>query len=137
MDGVLTGISPVWAIVSAVVTGVGTYLASRSKDSTSIEVAKINANKDSEGDKREIHFLRVELEEMKESYDEVKRKYNDCMSRKEVDNKTLADYRNLIRHYRFIFKLVYEQIVPQLDESSVSHGLLEEVKEMFRDDFKL
>ncbi len=74
---------------------------------------------------------------MKDSYDTVKRKYDDCMLRKETDNKTLSDYRNLIRHYKFIFKLVYEQIVPQLDEQSVSHGLMAEVKEMFREDFKL
>jgi hypothetical protein len=135
MDGVFTGVSPLWAVGSALVTGLVTYFTSKNTSNSTIEVARIRADQD--GGQREISILRAELVEMKASYDEVKRKYDDCMTRKETDNKTLNDYRNLIRHYRFIFKLVYEQIVPQLDKSSVSHGLLEEVKEMFRDDFKL
>lgn len=135
MDNLLTGISPLWAVGSAVLTGLITYFTSKNTSESTIEVARIKASASSED--REIKFLRQELIEMKDSYDTVKRKYDECMLRKETDNKTLSDYRNLIRHYKFIFKLVYEQIVPQLDEQSVSHGLMAEVKEMFREDFKL
>jgi len=135
MDNLLAGISPLWAVGSALLSGLITYYTNKNTSDSTIEVARIKADQD--GDDREISFLREELIEMKDSYDLVRAKYDECMIRKETDNKTLSDYRNLIRHYKFIFKLVYEQIVPQLDSQSVSHGLMEEVKEMFRDDFQL
>ena len=130
-----TGIHPVWAFITAVVGGIATYFTKKSSGVTAVKIAEITAHK--KGDEAEQELLKTELAEMRDSYIEVKAKYEACQSQATVDLKTMVDYRNLIRHYKFIFKLIYKQIVPHLDQSSPSFVLLEEVKEMFREDFTL
>lgn len=129
------GISPIWALAAAVVTGILTYITSKTKSDSTVEIAKIKLNHDS-GEKEALE-LREELADMRDAFLLITKKYEACQAGSVVNSKTLTDYRNLLRHYQFIFKLVYKQIVPHLDKSDVSYGLMEEVKEMFRDDFKL
>ena len=130
-----TGISPIWAFVTALVGGMVTYFTKKNRNDSTVEIAKIKAKR--KEDTQESDTLRKELAEMRDSYIAIQAKYKSCQERCQVDSKTMADYRNLIRHYKFIFKLIYKQIVPNLQQDSPSFILMEEVKEMFREDFTL
>ena len=70
MDNLLAGISPLWAVGSALLSGLITYYTNKNTSDSTIEVARIKADQD--GDDREISFLREELIEMKDSYDIVR-----------------------------------------------------------------
>lgn len=130
-----TGINPIWAFVTAIFGGLITYFTNKNSNDSTVEIAKIQANRDEES--QEADGLRIELAEMRDSYIAIKEKYKVCLQQSHTDQKLMADYRNLIRHYKFIFKLIYKQIIPHLDADSPSFVLMEEVKEMFREDFTL
>ena len=128
------GIDPIWAVISAIITGAGAYMIKQSSNKSNIEIAKINSSSNQE--KSDIEQLRRELGEMKESYREIKEKYIEEQGLNESNERIIADYSNLLRHYRFIFKLIYKQVLPKLEDAD-SKILLEEVKTMFEGDFKL
>ena len=121
----------VWGVVGLALGGIVTYITSKSKNKTEIEVAKINSSKDDE------FKLKQEIKEISEAYDNIKKKY-EIAKQKNIDNESVVkDYENLIRHYRFIFKLFYEIVAPKLEGDSEAIVLLDEVKDMFAEDYKL
>ena len=121
----------VWGVVGLALGGIVTYLTNKSKNTTEIEVAKINSSKSDE------FKLKQEIKDISEAYDNIKKKY-EIAKQKIIDNDSVVkDYENLIRHYRFIFKLFYEIVSPKLEGDSEAIVLLDEVKGMFAEDFKL
>lgn len=121
----------VWGVVGLALGGIVTYLTNKSKNTTEIEVAKINSSKSDE------FKLKQEIKDISEAYDNIKKKY-EIAKQKNIDNDSVVkDYENLIRHYRFIFKLFYEIVSPKLEGDSEAIVLLDEVKGMFAEDFKL
>jgi esterase/lipase len=121
----------VWGVIGLALGGLITYLTSKGKNTTEIEVAKINSSKDDE------FRLKQEIKDISEAYDNIKKKY-EIAKQKNIDNESVVkDYENLIRHYRFIFKLFYEIVAPKLESDSEAIILLDEVKDMFAEDYKL
>lgn len=130
-----TGISPLWALLTAVVGGLITYLTKKSTDKSNVKIAEIKSLSDKE--KLNIELLRDEIKKLKEDYSRVKEKLEKAEEVNDKNEWLISEYSNMIKHYRFIFKLIYKQIVPKLVDDESSLILMEEVKEMFRDDFKL
>ena len=127
--------SSIWGLAGLIIGGVITYATSRNKTSTDIEIAKINSSSSKFDD--DIKQLRSELKEMTDSYHEIKNKYHKALEKNKDNESVIKDYENLLRHYRFIFKLAYEMVKPKLEGDSEAMILLEEVKDMFSEDFKL
>jgi len=125
----------IWGLAGLALGGVVTYLTQRNKNSSQVEIAKINST--SVKFENSLQQLRDELSEMKTSYEEIKNKYHKEKENNEQNAKLIKDYENLLRHYRFIFKLAYEMIVPKLEGDSEAIVLLEEVRSMFSENFKL
>ena len=127
--------SSIWGLAGLVLGGLITYLTSRNKTSSDIEIAKINSSSSKFGE--DVKQLRQELMEMTDSYHEIKNKYHKALEKDKINGSVIKDYENLLRHYRFIFKLAYEMVKPKLEGDSEAMILLEEVKDMFSEDFKL
>ena len=126
-----TAETSVWGVIGLALGGLITYLTSKGKNITEIEVAKINSSKGDE------FKLKQEIKDISEAYDNIKKKY-EIAKQKNIDNESVVkDYENLIRHYRFIFKLFYEIVAPKLESDSEAIILLDEVKDMFAEDYKL
>ena len=58
----------VWGVVGLALGGIVTYLTNKSKNTTEIEVAKINSSKSDE------FKLKQEIKDISEAYDNIKKK---------------------------------------------------------------
>lgn len=128
-------VNALYTFGGVIVTSVIGYFVTRNKNSTELKIAHINSS--SSQFNEEVAKLRNELQEMKNSYEEIKAKYESEKRKNSEHSTVIKDYENLLRHYRFIFKLTYEMIAPKLEPSSEALTLLEEVKIMFSEDYKL
>ena len=128
-------ISAICGLVGLIAGGIITYLTNSKKTNSEVEIAKINSS--SNKLEKEIETLRSELKQMTEDYNNIKVKYAKALEDNDKNIGLLKDYENLLRHYRFIFKLAYEMIIPKLQGDSEAVVLLEEVKNMFSEDYKL
>jgi archaellum component FlaC len=129
------GVGSAWGVLGIVVGGIITYLTGKNKTSSDVEIAKINST--STKFERDIEGMKNELKEMTSSYHELKSKYHHVKEKNKENISLIESYENLLRHYRFIFKLAYEMIAPKLEEDSEAMVLLDEVRDMFSEDFKL
>ena len=127
--------SSAWGVLGIIVGGIITYLTGKNKTSSDVEIAKINST--SSKFEKDMGDMKRELSEMTTSYHELKSKYHQVREKNKENLALIESYENLLRHYRFIFKLAYEMIVPKLEEDSEAMVLLDEVREMFSEDFKL
>ena len=128
-------ISAICGLVGLIAGGIITYLTNSKKTNSEVEIAKINSS--SNKLEKEIETLRSELKQMTEDYNNIKVKYAKALEDNDKNIGLLKDYENLLRHYRFIFKLAYEMSIPKLQGDSEAVVLLEEVKNMFSEDYKL
>ena len=128
-------VTSMWGLVGLVLGGLTTYITSRSKSSSEIEIAKINSSSSKLEEKTKD--LKEELREISDTYNNIRVKYEKAIEKNEDNLEIIKDYENLLRHYRFIFKLAYEMIRPKLEGDSEAIVLLEEVKVMFSENFKL
>lgn len=127
--------SSIWGLLGIIVGGIITYLTGKNKADTDVAIAKINSS--SAKCEKDVVDLKSELKEMTDSYQNLKRKYYQIKEKNKENLALIESYENLLRHYRFIFKLSYEMVVPQLEEDSEALLLLDEVKDMFSEDYKL
>ena len=99
-------INPLWALLTAAISYGAAYFKQISSDKSNVKIAKIKS--DSEKDELDIKLLKDEIKKLKEDYVRVKEKLQKAEEVNDKNEWLISEYSNMIKHYRFIFKLIYK-----------------------------
>ena len=128
------GTGSIGALIGAVIGGVFTYLNQSNKNSSQVEIAKINSS--SSNWEKEKEELKLELKEMTESYYNIKLKWEKEKGSNQTNREIIKDYENLLESYRLLFRLISGMVRPKLEDDSEAMVLLNEADRVFTEEYK-
>lgn len=80
---------------------------------------------------KEVEELKKELIDFAEEMELIKDKLEHANDELREKDKTIAEYKSMLQHFKVLFMLIYKQLIKKLEADQDSLIILEEVKKIF------